>query len=1513
MQWDRVQVAGASAAALDSDIAVVSRFRDNMEVWWFGPGDGVHGAFWYDDGQGWRGPYQLPGPVGPASTGAIAAASRIATSMETWWIGADLSVRGDFWYENGDSWQPYRDPVAAPTAAAPTTGVAALSRISTSMEIWWIGLGGTVQGAFWYQDQNNNAWQRYTLTDPGTASDQSGVAAVSRIPTAMEIWWVGPQGSVEGAYWYATDPDPQWRRYQVAPEGSAAQSHGIAAVSRKPTSMDVVWISPDGGVAGAYWNEGDEWEPYPDVIADPGSATLDGGLAAVSRDATGLEVWWIGPDGSVQGATWTDGVGWHRDPDPVAPDGSAATTSGIAAMARTADTTEVWWIGPDGSVQLAVRDETSSGPRSFRILRPDDMVDLQCDVIGCRLVPGTGGQQTSPGLPTTYEVQSGDTLWDISNRFYGDPFKYWVIADANHIANPDVIDVGQQLTIPSLGDPPPSARTLVAVDEGAHIVVHFGIQHIFEERFPDGTTPAVPARARAADPSRVVFELPKGTEIPFTAAGVLAALTTLGLRVAPLAIPAVTPDDPRPPTAAGPATAPADDQTAIEAPYRLVVSPDATYGGFSHAAQPVVPEHDSSRVELWHSRLGVRIADGGTFRVDEDDDDHRTVRPVWTRDRDIPTGPGFDGSLSPTDRDAFVKQSAEPTGGVEPPPFTVERLYLSSLGAWVDWRVAWGPDDDPSAYRHLATLGRDQYVRVERPIYLFPFGHRATLIEITERKIDPNATNPAAYLFKRQFIVLREHTKRYDAPATTNFPFVSVTVDPVTSPDLDNLPDDPFDPFVPQVKDASRQPPVDTHYLWKITAVDHIGRQVTMTSALLAVPVIRDPEKLPTQPKPPAPEWVNQVVTPDGLIDLHDAEVAFAPETNRGDTTSRVKYLELTGTAQPDTSTPSMYAAHITIPALAALNRGGLTSAVAYHKNYVGTGFQLGDPAQLYLQLANQTKLDFAGGSDRGGGFIEPSVPVMALSRALGSVGDDGSQPGGITTGQFDPAQFVGKAFPKLFGLINLVEILVGDNLTAAPKLVTDQLGFIATAQTEYGNLAAALQKAADMLATQAAAPGLPDNIKQRYVALQAQTEQAVQGLPPQLIQPLLDALADVATGANPAQKPANDILTALNGVAPLLASPDLPAFLRSVIGRSQQSLLTVLNTATAVAGDVDKLLDALHSPVQSGAIHYDWYPTIQSWPTHGTKLFVPKGDGKNLAISVDVRTAPDGTPQADVTAQLSNFDLQLELIAMKFGRVGFRLATGGKPEVDVQFNGMEFINSLAFIENLRKVIPIDGFTDPPYVDVTPAGATAGFDLALPSLAIGVFSLQNISIGADCRVPFLGDAVTVGFNFCTKEAPFRLTVMAIGGGGWVGIRLSPTGLVQLDMGLEAGAALSVNLGVASGSVSVMVGVYLRLQDQGGQLGGYFRIRGEVEVLGIASASITLELSLTYDMNTGKLIGRASLRIEIEIAFFSTSVEITCQKQLAGSKGDPALIDVIPPDDGGQDIWDHYYSSFAIGA
>lgn len=63
--------------------------------------------------------------------------------------------------------------------------------------------------------------------------------------------------------------------------------------------------------------------------------------------------------------------------------------------------------------------------------------------------PAPAPEQPAPEPAVrTYTVVSGDTLWAIAERFYGDGSKYQQIADASGIPNPDLIHPGQVLTIP---------------------------------------------------------------------------------------------------------------------------------------------------------------------------------------------------------------------------------------------------------------------------------------------------------------------------------------------------------------------------------------------------------------------------------------------------------------------------------------------------------------------------------------------------------------------------------------------------------------------------------------------------------------------------------------------------------------------------------------------------------------------------------------------------------------------------------------------------------------------------------------------------------------------------------------------------------------------------------------------------------------------------------------------------------------------------------------------------------
>jgi CubicO group peptidase (beta-lactamase class C family) len=139
------------------------------------------------------------------------------------------------------------------------------------------------------------------LAPAGYASAHGGIAAVSRIPNSMEVWWIGQDGSVYDAYWYEGG---QWNQFILAPKGSASPSGGIAAVSRMPNTMEVWWVGQDGSVHDAYLYQGGQWNQF--TLAPAGSASVYGSIGAVSRIPNSMEVWWTGADYSVQDSDWYD-------------------------------------------------------------------------------------------------------------------------------------------------------------------------------------------------------------------------------------------------------------------------------------------------------------------------------------------------------------------------------------------------------------------------------------------------------------------------------------------------------------------------------------------------------------------------------------------------------------------------------------------------------------------------------------------------------------------------------------------------------------------------------------------------------------------------------------------------------------------------------------------------------------------------------------------------------------------------------------------------------------------------------------------------------------------------------------------------------------------------------------------------------------------------------------------------------------------------------------------------------
>ena len=295
------------------------------------------------------------------------------------------------------------------------------------------------------------------------------------------------------------------------------------------------------------------------------------------------------------------------------------------------------------------------------------------------------------------------------------------------------------------------------------------------------------------------------------------------------------------------------------------------------------------------------------------------------------------------------------------------------------------------------------------------------------------------------------------------------------------------------------------------------------------------------------------------------------------------------------------------------------------------------------------------------------------------------------------------------------------------------------------------------------------------------------------------------------------------------------------------------------------------------------WNPVPQSYPPTDS-LFVVTGATKmEVTATIDPRGA---TPRSDVEARIENFEVHLlpptGFIEVGFEKLEFTAHAGRKPDVDVVLGEVRFVGPLSFVEELKQLIPLDGFSDPPALEITPEGIKSSFSLALPDVAVGVFSLENLALGAGFSIPFAGGALTVSFNFCKREEPFLLTVSLFGGGGFFGLSIDPNGVQMLEAALEFGASCAINLGVAQGGVHVMAGIYFKIESgKGCTLTGYFRLGGNMSVLGLISASIELNLSFTYEEATGKAVGRATLTVEIDIFMFSISVEVSCERKFAG--------------------------------
>ncbi|MGE3297949.1 MAG: hypothetical protein AB7I68_11450 [Porticoccaceae bacterium] len=1062
------------------------------------------------------------------------------------------------------------------------------------------------------------------------------------------------------------------------------------------------------------------------------------------------------------------------------------------------------------------------------LIRPDDLLNLWIETDNLRLDadPGDGAAASVDGqgaIPTL--------VVDDPRR----PGLLTVIFPPQHIAEQAVFE-----TPPFTGDPDPNrppAEPPGTPDEPRPAPGHF--------------------KARIAQSSRLVFEVPNGHRIPYTIEGLL-DWSALAPRLHPIA--ALGEQATAAERAAAPTlSVPDAHQTVLELPYALLISPGTT-GVWQHRLTPAT---HGGRSELWHTRLALRGPDG---TITELDAEHTApLRALWSTDRadtqnDISNTPGIGRTaLAPDDRrqlviltSAFHGYETNPdrapktfvtfdlaTGYLRnlrpwrrtpapyvPLPFHARQLMLSPLGGWLKSRGKWEPPRpaqpsrwleaidvlrdrhwadvlapiarraaapllradkasdrllemfvpaapvaaagalDLSEWVHVATQGRDHYVRVVYEGELWPFRHRAALVKITEREFRRNSASGlvVACLVQRMFIVVREPEKTLDR---RDNPFTRVRLTTLITPDLaEPLVNAPFHrTFWVEVGPGAQRQKFHFHAI----GTDQANRAVDFTIPLVFAS-ITDVDK--------------RIADVAGLYNADSQRGADAPGHKiaytplRGTENALLASQSLLFDADPSGANPALHSAAVHISQLEDLLGNSAPADIAYDSTYTTKGYDAANRTGVFATLITPQPLAFR--ADQAGGIATPNQILTALSDQQGPVAGDVAK---ARADNFDPAAYFPKGAPRLFGTFDLLDLLLatGGLAKQAPMLKSERIG--------------------------------------------------------------------------------NTLVTSLHW-QPAVQKVDL---------------------------DIAKFL-----PKESPA---------------GTIISVLKIDSR-IESPLTGATAP----RSEFTGSLTDFDIEiLSSVTLHFVRFGFASVNGAKPDVSVALHDdhpLSFTGDLQFVEELRKAIPPGLFGKGASIELIGAGVRAGFAIALPPLEIGVFALKDVSLGAALTLPFLDGKPLFDFNVSERANPFQLRVAFFAGGGFFHLQLDTAGMRQLEAALEFGAAFGLNLGVASGEVHAMAGIYFAIQKESDgkelcRLTGYLRLGGRLSVLGLIRISIEFNLSFTYDGGTDKAYGRATLTVQVEVLFFSVSVDLTVERAFGGS-GDPLFLQTFDT----AQRWQDYTGAFA---
>lgn len=1013
------------------------------------------------------------------------------------------------------------------------------------------------------------------------------------------------------------------------------------------------------------------------------------------------------------------------------------------------------------------------------------------------------------------------------------------------------------------------------------VIVHFPSQHLEEDAFNEGAgctgeapgPKETPVGSAAAGPTRLVFEYPKALgELELTADQVLNWDSWLpqssGLARHPALI--------EPPTW---------DKSAIEAPRGLVLQqgPDTTWRTNGHRGAI------GERNVLFH----VDLVTNDPFDPDESDFERRPrMVPVWTDAfiecgvvrpqpaegmwrtlcRRINLGGDSAGSKcevldTASTKITVDKKDSHPVKVIEEStlravvrlghdstlcakPFKADHMLLSQLGAWTALEGYWPKTPARAKYtdlkskKHRITQRRTQFDKDERRGFLYPFGHRLTLVPEVNRRQHIIGDSTYSALKKKWYVVVEQPTVQTDAPRliggatdqTFRMPFRSVSLVESSTPNLDP-------PIITPITDGN---PCNTYFWGQVcenqfyfnaVGIDWRGREISLKIPLL---------------------FVNDV----SLIDVSSAQIEGL------NAQLEVIYRDAHRDASGDGLARSFSFLDGQVVALQAGYQEGDTDFEVGRLRFEGVG-------QLPPSTEGLGDCDLiVDGETENTSYFYPVVEVAevrapTLSKATANGG--GACWLSISDPDNDPSSF------------EIVAVKHSAATEADPNYDKINSG-------RYPNVSFKLPFDQNSDSTGGVSGPTPkidawSRIK-GPLGIGEMARQSLSGIS------VPDASISEFRNARLDRNSYFDFKAKICGVIPL-------SEIVSVMGldSTTPALLDFFNIGGDVADSTGYVYDW-----DTGLDSWD-AGILKFGPRSSgdeAKLVITGG------VLIELEENPKVT--GFISGEITNFFISLEVagngIRADFSRIGLNAPLGEKIRFDVDIDTVTFIGPLMeFIQKLKEQL---GFGDGFDVVLSAQSVTAQLGpFELPSIGFGVFSMSQISFFAGCDIYFKGNKpILFTFKFSTRDRPFSLAVALIGGRGSFLIAFDTSGVQEIAASLEFGAITEFAFGgFAHGNLYIMGGVFysskrvqvpddnskppeqqVKLSQTVVTVEIYVRAGGSLSCYGFITVSLDVHLGLSIVQRGASSVayGTATLTFSVKIGFFKKSFSVTFSKELPGS-------------------------------